>query len=268
VTPPPVRPAWDGVPHLDGSLLKSASGAYYLLHGGKKWPIASEEVLATWARPAEALPATDAELASYPDSSHPVGLRWGSLFQGSSGPICISSDPFNDPGLACWVIDTDQTFVSLGFSRLAVRTVSPQTLSLYILPTPFGRNSPLPPGMLLKKPYGGLYVMDRMFGYIPAVRAVTSVQALRSWQMDESMAAEINDFDFWDRIGRMDSPLRFRSGAILQSSTGQLWIVSGDYRHAVPSVELFERRGYSRANIIPVSDAELALHREAPTPLQ
>src|SRR5207248_3230525 len=77
---PPPEPVWDGVPHLDGSILKSAAGSYYLLQSGKKWLIASNEVLATWARPEEALPATDAELASYPNGSHPLGLRSGTLF--------------------------------------------------------------------------------------------------------------------------------------------------------------------------------------------
>src|SRR5206468_5563689 len=56
---PPTRSGWDGVPHLDGSLLKSSSGAYYWLQSGKKWLIASPEVLSTWARPEEALPVTD-----------------------------------------------------------------------------------------------------------------------------------------------------------------------------------------------------------------
>jgi hypothetical protein len=79
---------WDGVPHLDGSVLKSAGGAYYLLQSGKKWRIASDEVLATWVRAEELLSASDEELASYPEGTHPLGLRAGVLFKGSSGPVC------------------------------------------------------------------------------------------------------------------------------------------------------------------------------------
>jgi hypothetical protein len=265
--PPPPAPAWDGVPHLDGSVLKSAAGAYYLLQSGKKWRIASDEVLATWVRPEELLPASDEELASYPEGTHPLGLRAGVLFKGSTGPVCISSDPFEDPGLACHVIDGDDTFAAHGFPRGSVRTVTAPTLSLYIRPGTFGRQSPLPNGMLVKKPYGGYYIIDKQFGYLPAVRPVTSTLALRSWQMSEADAVEVSNTEWWERIGRMDA-LRFRPGSILQSSAGQLWIVSGEYRHLVPTMDVFQRRGYNKANVRAVSDAELALHKEWPTPLK
>jgi hypothetical protein len=265
--PPPTRPAWDGVPHLEGSILKNGSGDLYLLQSGKKWPIVSPEVLATWARPEEALPATDEELASYPTAPHALGLRWGVLFKGGTGPTCISGDPFGEPGLSCWVIDSDDTFAARGFSRGSVRSVSAQTLDLYIRPTPFGRNSALPQGMLIKQPYGGYYVTDMMFGYLPAIRPVTSMTALRTWQIDPATAVEVYSSEFWDRIGRLE-PLRFRPGTVVQSTIGQIWVVSGEYRHLVPSMEMFERRGYSKANIIAVSDEELALHKAWPTPLK
>jgi murein DD-endopeptidase MepM/ murein hydrolase activator NlpD len=265
--PPPSSQAWDGVPHLEGSILKSATGSLYLLQSGKKWPILSPQVLATWARPEEALPATDEELASYPTASHALGLRWGVLFKGATGPTCIAGDPFGDPGLSCWVIDSDETFAARGFSRTAVRSQSAQTLDLYIRPTPFDRNTALPQGMLIKKPYGGYYVTDMMFGYLPAVRPVTSTSALRSWQIDPGTAVEVYSDQFWDRIGRLE-PLRFRPGSILQSPSGQIWVVSGEYRHLVPSMEMFEHRGYSKANVIAVSDDELALHKAWPTPLK
>lgn len=238
-----------------------------MLHSGKKWRIGSDEVLATWARPEEALPVMDAELASYGEGSHPLGLRAGVLFKGSTGPVCISSDPFDDPGLACYVIDGDATFAAHGFPRGSVRTVSAPTLSLYIRPGSFDKKSPLPPGTLVKKPYGDYYVVDRLFGYLPAIRPVTSLLALRSWQMAEADAVEVWNTEFWERIGRMDA-LRFRSGTILQSSTGQLWIVSGEYRHLVPTMDVFQLRGYNKANVLAVSDAELALHKEWPTPLK
>jgi hypothetical protein len=254
------------VPHLDGSLLKSAAGSYYLVQGGKKWRIAADEVLATWARPEEALAATDEELASYPDSSHPLGLRAGVLFKGPTGPVCISSDPFADPGLACWVIDGDDTFAAHGFARGSVRSISPQTASLYIRPTPFDKNTALPQGMLIKKPYGGLYVIDKLFGYLPAIRAVPSPLVLHSWQMSEADAVEVNSTDFWERIGRLD-PLGFRPGTIVQSNAGQIFIVSGEYRHTIPTMDVFERRGYSKSNILAVTNEELALHKEFPTPL-
>jgi murein DD-endopeptidase MepM/ murein hydrolase activator NlpD len=265
--PPPVSQGWDGVPHLDGSLLKSAAGAYYLLQSGKKWRIASEEVLATWARPEEALPVSDQELVSYKDGSHPMGLRAGVLFKGASGPVCISSDPFDDPGLACWVIEADDTFAAHGFPRGSVRTVSVPTLSLYIRTTEFNKNTALPDGTLVKKPYGGYYVVDKQFGYLPAIRPVTSTLALHSWQMREADAVEVWNSEFWDRMGRLEA-LRFRPGTILQSSIGQLWIVSGEYRHLVPTMDVFQLRGYSKANVLAVSDAELALHKDWPTPLK
>jgi hypothetical protein len=262
---PPPSPVWDGVPHLDGSILKSAAGNYYLLQSGKKWLIAND-VLATWARPEEALLTTDEELASYPNSSHPLGLRAGTLFKGSAGPTCISVDPFDDPGLACWVILTDDVFAAYGFSRGAVQTVSSQTLGLYIRPTPFDKDSLLPRGMLIKKPYGGYYIVEDLHGYLPQVHPVTSPAALHSWQMNESIAVEIGGSDFWGRILTLE-PLRFRSGSILQSGAGQLFVVSGDSKYLVPNMEVFRLRGYNQANIIAASDAELALHKSAPTVL-
>ena len=94
-----------------------------------------------------------------------------------------------------------------------MRSQSAQTLDLYIRPTPFDRNTALPQGMLIKKPYGGYYVTDMMFGYLPAVRPVTSTSALRSWQIDPGTAVEVYSDQFWDRIGRLE-PLRFRPGSI------------------------------------------------------
>jgi hypothetical protein len=223
-------------------------------------------VLSTWARPEEALPVTDEELASYRDGTHALGLRSGVLFKGATGPTCISSDPFDDPGLACWVIDSDDTFAAFGFARNNVLTASPQTMGLYIRPTPFGRNTALPQGMLIKKPYGGLYVVDKLFGYLPAVRPVTSLVALHSWQMNEGQAVEVYSPEFWERIGRLD-PLRFRPGTILQSNAGQIFIVSGEYKHLVPTMDMFHLRGYSNANILAATDDELALHKTWPTPL-
>src|SRR5438552_3191883 len=63
------------------------------------------------------------------------------------------------------------------------------------------------------------------------------------------------------------SPIRFRPGTILQSNAGQIFIVSGEYKHLVPSMELFHQRGYSNANIYAATDEELALHKTWPTPL-
>jgi murein DD-endopeptidase MepM/ murein hydrolase activator NlpD len=266
-TPPPVTPVWDGVPHLDGSLLRSAAGAYYLLQSGKKWRINSDEVLATWAKPEEALPVSDEELASYKEASHPLGLRAGVLFKGASGPVCISADPFDDPGLACYVIEGDDTFAARGFPRGSVRSVSGSTLSLYIRPTPFDKTSTLTHGTLVKKPYGGYFIMDKQFGYLPALRPVTSMLALRSWQMTEADAVEVWNTEFWERNGRMEA-LRFRPGTILQSRAGAWYVVSGEYRHWIPTMDVFQRRGYNNANVLAVSDEELALHKEWPTPLK
>jgi murein DD-endopeptidase MepM/ murein hydrolase activator NlpD len=265
--PPPPTPVWDRVPHLDGSILKSAAGSYYLLDNGKKWLIATSEVLATWARPEEALSATDEELASYPDGSHPLGLRWGTLFKGATGPTCISDDPFDDPGLSCWVILNDDVFAAHRFSRSVVQTVSSQTLGLYIRPTPFDKDTLLPRGMLIKKPYGGYYVVENLNSSLPEVHPVTSPAALHSWQMNEAMAVEMGGTDFWDHVVSV-GPMRFRSGTILQSGAGQLFVVSGEYKYLVPNMDVFHLRGYNQANAIAASDAELALHKDWPTPLR
>src|SRR5262249_3548030 len=225
------------------------------------------DVLATWARPEEALPATDAELASYPNGSHPLGLRSGTLFKGSTGPTCISDDPFDDPGLACWVIHDDDVFAARGFSRTNVQTVTAQTLNLYIRPTPFDKNTLLPRGMLIKKPYGGYYIVEDLHSYLPELHPVTSPAALHSWQMTEAMAVEMGNSDFWSHAVPL-APLRFRPGTILQSSAGQLYIVSGEYKYLVPTMEVFRLRGYNPANAIAASDAELALHKDWATPLR
>jgi hypothetical protein len=254
------------VPHLDGSILKSGTGVYYLLQSGKKWRIGGSDVLSTWARPEEALPATDAELASYPDGTHLLGLRIGTWFKGSSGPTCISSDPFDDPGLACWVIMNDDWLSHMGLAASAIKTVSAQTMGLYIRPTPFDLGTPLPRGVLIQKPYGGYYVVEDLSGYLPEMHPVTSAAALHSWQLDESMAIQMGGPDFWDRVLSLD-PVPFRPGAILQSSTGQLYVVSGQYKYSVPGMDVFTRRGYNAANAIPATDAELALEKDWPTPL-
>jgi hypothetical protein len=265
--PPPPEPVWDGVPHLDGSILKSAAGEYYLLDSGKKWHIPSLEVLATWARPEEALPVTDPELNSYSNGSHPLGLRMGVLFRTGSGPVCISGDPLDPQSLGCFVIANDEDFTALGFSRSAVKNVAAETAALYVRPSLLERSSPLPYGTLIKKPYGGYYIFEALLSGLPGVRPVTSPSVLRSWQMEEAAAVTIGDESFWGRIIQL-APVRFRSGTILQSRAGQLFIVSGEYKHLVPTMEIFQRRGYLKSNVIAATDAELALHRDWPTPLR
>jgi hypothetical protein len=266
-TTTPFPSAWDGVPHLDGSILRSGTGDYYLLQSGKKWRIGGSDVLSTWARPEEALPATDVELASYPDGAHPLGLRIGTWFQGSSGPVCISADPFEEPGLACWVVMDEDWLARVGLSRGAIKTVSAQTMALYIRPGQFDQNTPLPRGVLIQKPYGGYYVVEDLTGYLPEVHPVTSSAALHSWQIDETMAVQIGSPDFWDRVLKLD-PVPFRPGAILKSSTGQLYVVSGQYKYLVPSMDVLVRRGYNAANAIFATDADLALEKDWPTPLR
>ena len=79
------------------------------------------------------------------------------------------------------------------------------------------------------------------------------------------MAVEVDGQDFWDRVLKLD-PVRFRSGALLQSSAGQFYVVSGAYKYrADPAV--LQRRGYNLANAILATDAELALQKDWPTPL-
>ena len=85
--------------------------------------------------------------------------------------------------------------------------------------------------------------------------------------MTEAMAVEVGGSDFWDRILKL-APLRFRPGSILQSNAGQLFVVSGDYKYLVPNMEVFRLRGYSQTNAIAASDADLALHKDWPTPLR
>lgn len=262
---PPVS-AWDKVPHLDGSLLKSAAGVYYLLQSGKKWRVPGDEVLATWARPQEALPAADAELDSYPDGSHPLGLRAGILFKAPYDPICISNDPFDPQGLACWVIPDTTVFAAHAFDLNTVKPVSKEIAGLYIRPTPFDQNSPLPHGMLIRRPYGSYYIVDDMLSYLPTVHPVTSLPALHSWRIDETAAVAVGDTQFWDRILQL-APVRFRPGTILRSGAGQLYVVSGDYKYRVDSMATFHRRGYNEANAIAATDAELSLHNDWPTPL-
>lgn len=261
----PVAGPWDGVAHLDGSVLRSGTGIYYLLQSGKKWRITGDDVLATWARPAEALPASDAELASYPDGSHPLGLRLGAWFQGPGGPLCIGADPFNDAGLACWVVSDDYP-ASFGPASGSIQPVSKQTMGLYIRPTPFTQSTPLPRGVLIQQPYGGYYIVEDLSGYLPEVHPVTSTAALHSWELDESMAVPVGGLDFWGRALKL-APVPFRPGSILRSSSGQLYVVSGEYKYAVTNLDLFARRGYNAANAIPVTDAELALEKDWPTPL-
>jgi murein DD-endopeptidase MepM/ murein hydrolase activator NlpD len=266
-TPPSVQPVWDGVPHLDGSVLKNAAGTHYLLRNGVKWPIPSSEVLATWIHPEEALPASDQELASYKDAPHPLGLRSGVPFKVPNGPFCLSDDPFDSPGLAFWVFDSEQQFIARGYSRNQALSLPAQALSLYIRPTPFRQTSSLPRGTLIKKAYGGYYVMDELQSFYTGVHPVTSPTALHSWQMTESQAVEVSSESFWDRTLRME-PLRFRPGSIVQSAAGQIFIVSGEYKHLVPTMDVFHRRGYKESNIIAATDAELALHKDWPTPLR
>jgi hypothetical protein len=182
------------------------------------------------------------------------------------GPTCISDDPFDGDGLACWVIESDDVFAAHGFSRSVVQSVSDQTLGLYIRPTPFSKGTALPRGMLIKKPYGGYFIVEDLHSFLPEVHPVTSPAALHSWRMDEGIAVEVGDNTFWDRVLKLE-PLRFRPGSILQSGAGQLFVVSGQYKHLVPTMEVFRLRGYNLANVIPASDPELALHKDWPTPL-
>jgi len=255
------------VPHLDGSILKSGTGVQYLLQSGKKWLILNDDVLSTWARPVEALPVTDAELASYPDGGHQLGLRAGTLFRGPSSPACISSDPFDPAGLACWVIESDAVMASLGVSAGMLKSVSAQTVGMYLRPTPFDQNALPPPGTLIKKPFGDYYIAGDLSGFLPEVHPITSFAALHSWQLDESTAVEVSGQQFWDRILKLD-PVPFRPGAILQSGSGQLFVVSGQYKYTVPNMSVLVNRGYNAANAIPVTDAELALEKDWPTPLR
>jgi murein DD-endopeptidase MepM/ murein hydrolase activator NlpD len=265
-TPPSVPlGVWDGVPHLDGSILLSGTGVYFLLQSGKKWLIPNTEVLSTWARPAEALPVTDAELASYPVGSHVLGLRAGTVFRGPGGHTCISSDPFDAAGLACWVIPDDNQLASLGIPRDAVKSVSAQTVGIYVRPTPFDNEMLLPRGTLINQAWGGYYVVEDLNSYWPEVHPVTSPAALHSWQVDEGMAVEVSGQDFWGRALKLD-PVGFRSGALLQSSAGQYYVVSGAYKYRADAATL-QRRGYNLANAILVTDAELALQKDWPAPL-
>jgi hypothetical protein len=156
---------------------------------------------------------------------------------------------------------------SLGIPRGAVKSVSAQTAGIYFLRTSFSNDLLLPRGTLIRQPWGGYYVVeDLMSPYLPEVHPVTSPAALHSWQIDEGMAVEVSGQDFWDRILKLD-PVGFRSGALLESSSGQFYVVSGVYKYrADPAV--LQRRGYNLANAILVTDAQLALEKDWPTPLR
>jgi len=261
------------VPHLDGSILKNGIGTYYLLQSGKKWRIPTDDVLATWARPQDALLGSDTELASYPDGSHVLGLRSGTLFRGPNGPTCISMDPLDGLGLACWAIANDSSLASFDITASKVKSVSAPTAALYPQPTPFTNDLLLPAGTLIRQSYGGYYLVQDLTASPPQMRPVTSIAALSSWQIGEGTALHVwGEAGFLPGEGIFDraqklNPVRFRPGTLLESSAGQFYVVSGEYKYqADPAV--LQRRGYSTANALLVTDADLALEKDWPTPLR
>lgn len=269
----PIVSAWDGVPHLDGSILKSSTGTYYLLDNGKKWRIPTDDVLSTWARPQEALLVSDAELASYPDGSHVLGLRSGTLFRGPNGPTCISMDPLNGPGLACWAIENDNSLAQYFITPDKVKSVSAETAALYLQPTPFANDMLLPPGTLIKQGASNYFLVQDLTASPPQLHPVTSFAALASWQIGTGTAlrvwgeaGSISGLGLFDRAQRLQ-PVRFRPGSLLESSTGQFYVVSGVYKYQADLATL-QRRGYNTANALLVGDADLALEQDWPTPLQ
>lgn len=235
--------------HPDGTLVKGSGPGVYRIESGRLRPLPGMSVLSTWGTTSEIVGVSNASLLQY--ATPHAGFRDGTLIQVSGEPaVFIISDGRRRPFSSAVV------FEGLGYEWGDIVKVSRSETGIHPVGQPVQATSKHPNGTLLKGSGAAVYWLED--GHR---RGIPSMRIFSTW-FDTDEIVEVSDAVLGSYpTGRR---LGYRSGILMLTAEGTVWIVSRGTRRAFTSAAVFTGLGYSFGNVRKVSSEEARLHRVGP----